>query len=74
MEEETAEKEGKRKFALWIKESTLEQVRKWYRMDNCSSQSEFIEKAIQFYIGFISSDNGSDYLPKIIISTLKGIV
>lgn len=66
--------EGKRKFALWIKESTLEQVRKWYRMDNCSSQSEFIEKAIQFYIGFISSDNGSDYLPKIIISTLKGIV
>lgn len=66
--------EGKRKFALWIKESTLEQVRKWYKADNCSSQSEFIEKAIQFYIGFISSNNGSDYLPKIIISTLKGIV
>lgn len=74
MAEEAAEKEGKRKFALWIKESTLEQVRKWYRMDNCSSQSEFIEKAIWFYVGFISSDNGSDYLPKIIISTLKGIV
>lgn len=74
MTEEAAEKEGKRKFALWIKESTLEQVRKWYRMDNCSSQSEFIEKAIWFYVGFISSDNGSDYLPKIIISTLKGIV
>lgn len=71
MAEET---EGKRKFALWIKESTLEQVRKWYKMDNCSSQSEFIEKAIQFYIGFISSNNGSDYLPRIITSTLKGIV
>lgn len=66
--------EGKRKFALWIEESTLEQVRKWYKADNCSSQSEFIDKAIHFYIGFISSDNGSDYLPKIIISTLKGIV
>lgn len=68
------DKEGKRKFALYIRESTLEQVRKWYPMDNCTSQSEFIEKAVQFYIGFISSDNGSDYLPKIIISTLKGIV
>lgn len=66
--------EGKRKFALWIEESTLEQVRKWYKADNCSSQSEFIDKAIHFYIGFISSENGSDYLPKIIISTLKGIV
>jgi len=68
------EKDGKRKFALYIRESTLEEVRKWYPLDNCTSQSEFIEKAVQFYIGFISSNNGSDYLPKIIVSTLKGIV
>ena len=68
------ENDGKRKIALYIRESTLEQVRKWYSQDNCTSQSEFIEKAIQFYIGFISSENGSDYLPKIITSTLKGIV
>lgn len=68
------EKDGKRKFALYIRESTLAEVRKWYPLDGCTSQSEFIEKAVQFYIGFISSQNGSDYLPKIIISTLKGIV
>lgn len=68
------ENDGKRKFALYIRESTLEQVRKWYPEDNCSSQSEFIEKAVQFYIGFISTGDGSDYLPKIITSTLKGIV
>ena len=74
MTEEAAEKEGKRKFALWIKESTLEQLSIRYHLRTCSSQSEFIDKAIHFYIGFISSDNGSDYLPKIIISTLKGIV
>ena len=66
--------EGKRKFALWIRESSLEQVRKWYKADDCSSQSEFIEKAIHFYIGYISSENGSDYLPRIITSTVKGIV
>ena len=74
MAEEAEEKDGKRKFALYIHESTLEQVRKWYPLDDCTSQSEFIEKAVQFYVGFISSDNGSDYLPKIIVSTLKGIV
>ncbi len=73
MTEEAAKKETKRKFALWVKESTLEQVRNWYPQDNCSSQSEFIEKAIWFYIGYISSNNESDYLPKILISTLKGI-
>ena len=74
MAKATDENDGKRKFALYIRESTLEEVRKWYLLDNCTSQSEFIEKAVQFYIGFISSDNGSDYLPKIIVSTLKGIV
>ena len=74
MTEETTKKEPKRKFVLWVKESTLEQVRNWYPQDNCSSQSEFIEKAIWFYIGYISSNNESDYLPKILISTLKGIL
>ena len=52
--EETVSKEGKRKFALWIRESTLDEVRKWQEADNCSSMSEFIEKAILFYIGYIS--------------------
>lgn len=72
--EEIAEKESKRKFALWVKESTLEQVRRWYPMDNCSSQSEFIEKAVLFYVGFLSTNSGGDYLPKILISTLKGMM
>jgi hypothetical protein len=74
MPNSTDENECKRKFALYIRESTLEQVRKWYPLDDCTSQSEFIEKAVLFYIGFISSNSGSDYLPRIIVSTLKGIV
>ena len=43
-------KEVKRKFALWIKESTLDMVQNIYKEDNCSSRSEFIEKAIIFYV------------------------
>ena len=41
-------KEPKRKFALWIKDSTLALTKEFYPKDNCSSQSEFIEKAILF--------------------------
>lgn len=68
------EKANKRKFALWVHESTLEEVRKWYGQDNCSCQSEFIEKAILFYTGYLSSGKNTDYLSKVIVSTLKGIV
>ena len=74
MDNKIETKEGKRKFALWIRESALEKVRQWYDGDNCASQSEFIEKAVLFYVGYLASNNAGDYMPKIIISTLKGIV
>lgn len=71
---ESRKKEPKRKFDLWIKESSLEQVRKHYKQDNCSSQSEFIEKAVLFYVGYLSSEENKNYLGSIITSTLKSIV
>ena len=74
MENKNESKERKRKFALWIRESTLEKVRQWFEPDNCSSQSEFIEKAVLFYVGFLASEGAGDYMPRIIVSTLQGIV
>ena len=64
----------KRKFALWAKNSTLDTVKKLYKEDNCESQSEFIEKAILFYLGYLSAENNKLYLPNVVTSTLKGIV
>lgn len=71
---ETTRKEPKRKFALWIRESSLDMAKEFYPKDNCSSQSEFIEKAIIFYCGYLSSGEHNQYLPSVITSTLKGIV
>lgn len=67
-------KEVKRKFALWIKQSTIDMVEGIYKEDNCSSRSEFIEKAIIFYVGYLSSNDNSQYLPNVVTSTLKSIV
>ena len=46
-----AEKDLKRKFALWIRPSLLEEVDSLYESDNCANRSEFMEKALRFYIG-----------------------
>ena len=67
-------KEVKRKFALWIKQSTIDMVENIYKDDNCSSRSEFIEKAIVFYVGYLSANDNSQYLPNVVTSTLKSIV
>ena len=45
-----------------------------YKDDNCKSRSEFIEKAIRFYAGYLSTQNAREYLPNVVISTLKSIV
>ena len=74
MEGERKRKEVKRKFALWIKPSTLELAEALYARDNCASRSEFIEKAILFYGGYLSAEEHKAYLSNIVTSTVKSIV
>lgn len=66
--------ENKKKFPLWAYPDTLEKVEELYREDNCRSQSEFIEKAVNFYIGYLTSEDKKGYLPSVVTSTLKSIV
>lgn len=71
---EEEKQEVKRRFQLWIKPSTLNLAEQFYRQDNCASKSEYIEKAVLFYSGYLSSNQSQDYLAQIIPTTMKGIV
>lgn len=64
--------ENKKKFALWVHPSVLEKVERLYQFDSCKSKSEFIEKAILFYAGYITSEDFRDYYPEVIVSTVQG--
>ena len=64
----------KNKFALYVHDNVLDIARQWYERDNCNSMSEFIEKAIQFYGGYVASEHNQNYLPNIVISTMKSIM
>ena len=62
------------KFPLWLMPETKATVERLYRQDGCSSQSEFMEKAIQFYCGYLQSEYAGDFLPKILGETLEAIL
>lgn len=68
------EKEVKRRFQSWLRPSTIKLMDRLHEDDNCKSRSEFIEKAIRFYAGYLSTQNAREYLPNVVISTLKSIV
>ena len=66
MTEDKINQPEKRKFALWISKDTIDRAKQSYKDDNCSSASEFIEKAILFYLGYLSSQENQDYLAQVI--------
>ena len=68
------DKEVKRRFQLWLKPSVLDMADDLYAKDNCGSRSEFIEKAIRFYAGYLYAQQSQDYFPRVVTSTLKGIM
>lgn len=67
-------KENKVKFALWVRPKTMKSVESLYKEDNCKSKSEYIEKAIDFYSGYLISNKQQEYLPNILVSIFQGIV
>ena len=61
-------------FALRIMPETQQLVKDIYPLDNCQNQSEFIEKAIHFYAGYVASKNGTEFLAPVLVSALQGTV
>ena len=62
------------KFALRIMPETQQLVKDIFPLDNCQNQSEFIEKAIHFYAGYVASKNGTEFLAPVLVSALQGTV
>lgn len=71
-EQTLMEKEKKIRIPLWLYPSVEDKIMKNFEADNCKSPSEFIEKAIIFYCGYLASEEYKQYLPNVIISTMQG--
>ena len=65
---------NKIKFPLWLYPETMEDVNCRFTEDNCSSRSEFIEKAINFYIGYLKQEKNVTYLSPRITSSVEAVV
>ena len=68
--------EKKVRFQFWVYPETMKDVEQHFKSDNCKSQSEFIEKAIKFYIGYLDAERHVNYLSPMITesvaATIKG--
>ena len=60
------------KFALYLPPEKKAELERRYREDGCRSITAFIEKAIDFYLGYLDANSAGAYLPKEIQSAIDG--
>lgn len=68
------ESESKTRTAVWLKPSTIQKIDVWMTADNCETRSEFIEKGLIFYIGYLETNDASKYLCEVLSNMIKGIL
>lgn len=68
------EEQNKKKTTVWLPPSVIQRMDGWLEADNCKSRSEFIEKSLRFYMGYLSTEDTSEYLSRALVSTVKGII
>lgn len=63
---------NKDRTAIWLYPDTMERMDGWLGKDNCKSRSEFVEKALSFYMGYLASEDTSSYLSKALLAGVQG--
>ena len=66
--------EERSRHTVWMEDTVWQRVQEHYKSDGCSTQNEFIAKAILFYCGYLQSEYAGDFLPKILGETLEAIL
>ena len=64
-------KETKKKSAIYLYPSQMEEIKNLMDQANAKSQSEFVSDAIRFYIGYLQQGKNVDCLAPIIAQAIK---
>lgn len=66
--------EKNNRITIRLKDETLKKCIEGMKITGCSVRNEFIEKAIEFYSGYVSSQIHTDFLASAILKAMEGIV
>ena len=67
-------RENKMRTAIWLSPEVVRRMDAWLQEDNCKTRSEFIEKSLRFYMGYLATEDTSEFLSRALVDTLRGIV
>ena len=60
----------KGRYSLWLSNENIKKADMVYPLNRCKSRSEFIDRAIRFYCGYVESSIADDYIADVFVQTL----
>ena len=64
----------KQRYTIWLTKDAIEKSDAGTQLDGLPSRSDFIEKAIHFYSGYIFAERHADFLSDVVLDSMKGLV
>lgn len=66
--------ENVKRITVWLKPELLSRMDGWLETANCKNRSEFITKALRFYMGYLATDDVSSYVCESVSQNIRGIL
>ena len=63
-EEFLRDNNGKSRHSVWLSDEVWQEVDAFYKLDNCPTRNEFVEKALRQYCGRLHAERSVAYLPR----------
>ena len=63
---------GKSRHSVWLSDEVWQEVDAFYKLDNCPTRNEFVEKALRQYCGRLHAERTGAYLPRALQEVLEG--
>ena len=57
---------------VWLDAKLGPRMDGWLEADNCQSRSEFVDKALCFYMGYLGTEDNTAYLSQAILTAIQG--
>lgn len=64
--------ENKERVVVWLYPEMIQNINNLIDNHSMKNHTEFVEKAVDFYIGYLSSQNTTTYLSKILLEAIGG--
>ena len=57
---------------VWLDAKLVPRMDGWLAADNCKNRSEFINKALRFYMGYLGTEDNTTYISRAILTAIQG--